>query len=279
VASVFITGSTDGLGLMAAELLLREGHAVTLHARNDQRAADARARVPEATGVLIGDLSSIEAMRSVAEQANAAGRFDAVIHNAGVGYREAHRIKTVDGLAHVFAINVLAPYLVTALMTRPDRLVYLSSGMVRGGDGDLADPQWTARRWNGSQAYSDSKLFDVMLAFGVARRWNDVRSNSIEPGWVPTKMGGPGAPDDMSLAPVTQAWLAVSSEPAASVTGQHFFHQRTRGTPAVAHSAEAQDALFDYCAGLTGTPLPVWQQLRTQNLGSDYLDQPGDSHV
>ena len=257
MASVFITGSTDGLGLMAAELLLREGHAVTLHARDDQRAAHARTRVPEAAGVLIGDLSSIEAMRSVAEQANAAGRFDAVIHNAGVGYREAQRIETLDGLAHVFAINVLAPYLVTALMTRPDRLVYLSSGMARGGDSDLADPQWTARRWNGFQAYSDSKLLDVILAFGVARRWNDVRSNSVEPGWVPTKMGGPGAPDDMSLAPVTQAWLAVSSEPAARVTGQHFFHQRTRGTPPVAHSAEAQDALFDYCAGLTGVPLPV----------------------
>jgi NAD(P)-dependent dehydrogenase (short-subunit alcohol dehydrogenase family) len=256
VASVFITGSTDGLGLMAAELLLAEGHAVTLHARNDQRAADARARVPEAAGVLIGDLSSIDAMRSVAEQANAGGRFDAVIHNAGVGYREAHRIETVDGLAHVFAINVLAPYLVTALMTRPNRLVYLSSGMARGGDADLADPQWTARRWSGSQAYSDSKLFDVMLAFGVARRWNDVRSNSVEPGWVPTKVGGPGAPDDMSLAPVTQAWLAVSGERAASVTGQHFFHQHARDTPAVAQSAEVQDALFDYCAELTGTSLP-----------------------
>lgn len=257
MANVFITGSTDGLGLMAAELLLREGHAVTLHARNDQRADDARARVPKATGVLVGDLSSIEAMRSVAGQANAAGRFDAVIHNAGVGYREPHRIETVDGLAHVFAINVLAPYLLTALMSRPDRLVYLSSGMACGGDGDLADPQWTTRRWDGSQAYSDSKLFDIMLAFGVARRWTEVRSNSVEPGWVPTKMGGPGAPDDMSLAPVTQAWLAVSGAPEAGVTGQHFFHRRTRGTPPVAHSAEAQDALFDYCAGLTGTPLPV----------------------
>ena len=107
------------------------------------------------------------------------------------------------------------------------------------------------------QAYSDSKLFDIMLAFGAARRWNDVRSNSVEPGWVSTKMGGPGAPDDISLAPVTQAWLAVSGEPAASVTGQHFYHQRTVGTPAVAHSAEAQDGLFDYCAALTGTAFPV----------------------
>jgi NAD(P)-dependent dehydrogenase (short-subunit alcohol dehydrogenase family) len=257
VARVFITGSSDGLGLMAAELLVREGHAVTVHARNDQRATDVMARIPGASGVLIGDLSSIEAMRSVADQANAVGRFDAVIHNAAVGYREPQRIETVDGLAHVFAINVLAAYLLTALMTRPDRLVYLSSGMARGGDGDLADPQWTARRWNGSQAYSDSKLFDVVLAFGVARRWDDVRSNSVEPGWVATKMGGKGAPDDISLAPVTQAWLAVSNDPAADVTGQHLYHQQTRETPAIARSTEAQEALLDYCAGLSGAPLPL----------------------
>lgn len=256
MARVFITGSTDGLGLMAAELLLRDGHAVTLHARNDQRAAEVSARVPGADGVLVGDLSSIAATRAVADQADDTGRFTAVIHNAGVGYREPHRIETVDGLEHVFAINVLAPYLLTALMTRPDRLVYLSSGMAKGGDGDLQDPQWTTRRWNGAQAYSDSKLFDIMLAFGVARHWPDIRSNSVEPGWVPTKMGGAGAPDDLSLAPVTQAWLAVSDDPAAVVTAQHFYHQRARGTAPVAHSAERQDALLGYCAELTGTPLP-----------------------
>ncbi len=257
MASVFITGSTDGLGLMAAQLLLRDGHAVTLHARNEQRASEAKAALPAVVGVLVGDLSSIAAMRSVAAQANTAGRFDAVIHNVGVGYREPRRIETTDGLAHVFAINVLAPYLLTALMTRPDRLVYLSSGMARGGDDDLHDPQWAARHWNGSQAYSDSKLFDIVLAFGVARQWSDVRSNSVEPGWVPTKMGGPGAPDDLSLAPVTQAWLAASSDPDALVTGQHFYHQRPRSTPAVASSTDAQDALLDYCAGLTGTSLPA----------------------
>jgi len=257
MAQILITGSTDGLGLMAAELLAGDGHAITLHARNQQRAAAVRERLPTADHIVIGDLASIDGMRQVAKEANSIGRFDAVIHNAGVGYREPRRVGTPDGLSHVFAINVLAPYLLTALITPPDRLVYLSSGMHRAGNPALDDLQWTKRRWDGAQAYSDSKLFDVMLAFGVARRWNDVRSNSVEPGWVPTKMGGPGAPDDMSLAPVTQAWLAVSSEPAAGVTGQHFFHQQTRGTPAVAHSAEAQDALFDYCAGLTGTPWPV----------------------
>jgi NAD(P)-dependent dehydrogenase (short-subunit alcohol dehydrogenase family) len=107
---------------------------------------------------------------------------------------------------------VLAPYLLTALITPLDRLVYLSSGMHVGGDPYLRDPQWAARRWNGAQAYSDSKLLDVVLAFAVARRWRSVLSNALEPGWVPTKMGGPGAPDDLSLAPVTQVWLAVSDD-------------------------------------------------------------------
>ena len=168
---VLITGSSDGLGLMAGELLARDGHEVTLHARNDARAGDARTALPTAAHVVVGDLAALKGMHQVAEQANKLGRYDAVIHNAGVGYREPRRIQTADGFSHVFAINVLAPYLLTALMTRPDRLVYLSSGMHRGGQPDLADLQWVGRHWNGSQAYSDSKLFDVVLAFAVARLW------------------------------------------------------------------------------------------------------------
>jgi NAD(P)-dependent dehydrogenase (short-subunit alcohol dehydrogenase family) len=191
MARILVTGSSDGLGLMAARLLVEDGHEVTLHARNDARADDARNELPAAMDVVVGDLSSISGMRQVAEQANVLGKYHAVIHNAGIGYREPRRIETVDGLSHVFAINVLAPYLVTALMTRPDRLVYLSSGMHRGGDPDLSDLQWERRPWNGAQAYADSKLFDVVLAFSVARRWPDVLSNALEPGWVPTKMGGP----------------------------------------------------------------------------------------
>jgi NAD(P)-dependent dehydrogenase (short-subunit alcohol dehydrogenase family) len=256
MARVFITGSADGLGLMAARLLVDQGHLVTLHARSAARAADARAAVPGADATVTGDLSRLDEVRGLAGQLNALGRFDAVIYNAGVGYREPRRIQTAAGLAHVFAINVLAPYLLTALITRPGRLVYLSSGMARGGDPSLDDPQWTRRRWNGSQAYSDSKLFDILLAFAVARRWPHVRSNSVDPGWVPTKMGGRGAPGDLSLGPVTQAWLAVSDDPAAQVTGEHFYHRRQAAALPAARSAEHQDALLDYCASLTGTPLP-----------------------
>jgi NAD(P)-dependent dehydrogenase (short-subunit alcohol dehydrogenase family) len=257
VSRVFITGSAAGLGLMAGRLLAGQGHEVTLHARSQARAEDARSALPQAGHVVVGDLSSMEQTRAVAEQVNARGRFDAVIHNAGVGYREPRRAQTADGLEHVFAVNVLAPYLLTALITRPRRLVYLSSGMHTGGSADLADPQWASRRWNGAQAYADSKLFDVLLAFGVARRWRGVRSNSVEPGWVATKMGGPGAPDDLSLAPVTQAWLAVSDDPAALATGQHFYHQRIQPVHPDAHSARYQDALLGYCGELTGTPLPA----------------------
>ena len=256
MAKILITGSTDGLGLMAAELLADAGHAVTLHARNQQRADAARERLPAADHVVVGDLASIDGMRQVAREANSIGRFGAVIHNAGVGYREPRRIQTPDGLSHVFAINVLAPYLLTALITPPDRLVYLSSGMHRAGQPALDDLQWTKRRWDGAQAYSDSKLFDVMLAFAVARRWPGVLSNALEPGWVPTKMGGPGAPDDLSLAAVTQVWLAVSDDPAAAVTGNYFYHQEPRDVHQAARSVEIQDGLLDRCAELTGVVLP-----------------------
>src|SRR5947209_2282909 len=185
MSRVLITGSSDGLGLMAAQRLLAAGHEVVLHARNQGRAGDARAAAPKAHGVVIGDLSSIDETRGLADQANRLGPFDAVIHNAGVGDRE-RRIETVDGLEHIFAINVLAPYLLTALIDQPKRLVYLSSGMHRGGDPDFTDLQWARRRWNGSQAYSDSKLIDVMLAFAMARRWPDARYYVFDHGSVCT---------------------------------------------------------------------------------------------
>jgi len=117
--------------------------------------------------------------------------------NGNALQNERRRIETVDGLPHVFATNTLVPYILTALIRKPKRLVYLSSGMHRGGDPSLKDLLWRERPWNGSSAYADSKLHDAILAFAVARRWPEVLSNAVEPGWVPTKMGGPDAPDGL----------------------------------------------------------------------------------
>jgi NAD(P)-dependent dehydrogenase (short-subunit alcohol dehydrogenase family) len=257
MARVFITGSADGLGQMAAQLLIEQAHKVVLHARSEQRGEEALLAVPGADSVVIGDLTSIAQTRKVADQVNTLGSFDAVIHNAGIGYREPRRIATEDGLPQVFAVNTLAPYILTALIEQPKRLVYLSSGLHQSGDASLKDLVWERRPWQGQQAYSDTKLHDVLLAFAIARRRPAVLSNALEPGWVPTKMGGPGAPDDLDAAHRTQVWLAVSQDPGAMVTGKYFFHMRLRKPNPASHDTERQEALLDACRRLSGVDLPV----------------------
>lgn len=256
MASVLVTGSADGLGKMAALLLASGGHRVILHARSEKRAAEAMSAVPGAYSAVIGDLASLQAMRDVAQQVNRLGRLDAVIHNAAIGYRESTRGSTVDGLPPVFAINSLAPYVLTALIQRPHRLIYVSSGMHHGAEPGLDDLTWTQRRWIGSRAYAESKLHNVILALAIARRWPDVLSNALEPGWVATKMGGPGAPDDLEAAPKTQVWLATSDDAAAKVSGGYFFHMKRRQPNRIAADVGVQDRFIAECARISGVPLP-----------------------
>lgn len=256
MARVFVTGSSDGLGRMAAELLIEQGHRVVLHARNEKRGKEAMAAIPQAETVVLGDLSSIAQTRGVAEQVNKLGGFDAVIHNAGVGYREPRRIETEDGLPHVFAVNTLAPYILTALIQRPKRLVYLSSGLHQSGDASLKDLAWKDRPWQGQQAYSDTKLHDVLLAFAMARRWPGVLSNALEPGWVATKMGGAIATDNLDEGHRTQVWLAVSEDPAAKVTGEYFYHMKRRSPKAATREPQLQEMLLEACARFSKVTVP-----------------------
>lgn len=257
MARVFITGSSDGLGRRAAQLLVGEGHAVVLHARTEERGKQALTAVPGARNVVIGDLASMQQTRGVAEQVNSLGAFDAVIHNAGVGYRAPRRVATADGLPNEFAVNTLAPYILTALIRKPKRLVYLSSGLHQHGDSSLHDLGWEQRRWQGQQAYSDTKLHDVLLAFAMARRWPDVLSNALEPGWVPTKMGGSGAPDDLEEGSRTQVWLAVSDDRAATVTGQYFYHMRLREPNPATRDRNKQEKLLEECWRFSGIEMPA----------------------
>ena len=194
MARVFITGSSDGLGRMAARVLIEQGHEVVVHGRNNGRTRDALEAAAGARAAVTGDLSTIAGARTVADQVNKLGRFNAVIHNAGVGYRETRRVETEPGVPSIFAVNVLAAYILTALIDRPGRLVYVSSGTHHGVRPRMDDLLWTKRAWSGFSAYAESKLYDVLLAFVVARRWKDVKSNALEPGWVATKMGGPFSP-------------------------------------------------------------------------------------
>ncbi|MHC2572362.1 SDR family NAD(P)-dependent oxidoreductase [Rhizobium leguminosarum] len=254
MSRIFITGSTDGLGLAAARTLMKEGHDVVLHARSRERAAAISDISAAALGLVIGDLAGAAETRSIAEQVNAIGRMDAVIHNAGI-YLERSRGETPDGHAKTLAVNVLAPYMLTAWITRPDRLIYLSSGMHRSGSTALDDIDWKKRPWNASQAYSESKLYIATLAASVARHWPDVLSNAVDPGWVPTKMGGAGAPDDLEMGHLTQIWLATSDAGAAKVSGGYWYHRHRREAAAEVGDPGFQDALVERLVELTGVRL------------------------
>jgi len=252
VSRIFITGSSDGLGLMAAQLLVDQGHSVVLHARNIQRAEATHRKLPGAEAIVTGDLASLQQMCSVADEVNTLGTFDSIIHNAAVGYREPQRMETENGFAHVFAINSLAPYVLTALIHPPRRHIYISSELHKQGDPSLSDLHWSKRPWEGQQAYSDSKLHNVLLAFAIARRLPGVRCNAMTPGWVQTKMGGPSANDDLDQAHRTQAWLATSDDPSSQVSGRYFYHFKAEEPLAAALDERLQDRFVAACEQLTG---------------------------
>lgn len=255
MARVFVTGSSDGIGRRTAADLLAAGHEVVLHARTDERAAEALAALPGAAGVAVGDLASFASTRALADQANDLGPYDVVIHNAGIGGGVPARTESADGLELILHVNALAPYLLTALMPLPTRLVYLTSGLEADGVADLDDLQWQTKAWDGMQAYSDSKLWDVVLAFAVARRHPEVISNAVDPGWIRTKLGGPNATDDLPEGADTQVWLASSDDPEATASGRYLKRRQVLTPNPAAGKVDLQEAFLAECARLTGVTL------------------------
>jgi NAD(P)-dependent dehydrogenase (short-subunit alcohol dehydrogenase family) len=243
MARIFITGSADGLGQLAAKALVTSGHQVVLHARNEKRAKEALHKLPGEQTFVTGDLSSIDESIKLASKVNALGMFDAIIHNAGVYNVSAKEL---------FAVNTLAPYILTCLIAKPKRLVYLSSDMHESGRSKL-----TSFTTNiGSITYSDTKLHVVMLCKAVTRKWTDVYANGVNPGWVPTKMGGSGAPDDLHKGYETQVWLAASNDEKARVSGRFFYHQKEIRSNPEADDLQLQEKFMDVCKQITGISFP-----------------------
>jgi NAD(P)-dependent dehydrogenase (short-subunit alcohol dehydrogenase family) len=241
VSRVLVTGSADGLGRLAAQSLTSAGHDVVVHARNRQRAGALEPLVDLGAELVIADFTDRDDVRRLADELNHAQPLDAVIHNAGVWRGPA-----------VMPVNIIAPYLLTALLRAPRRLVYLSSSSHYGGRASTAQVDWRGQR---AGSYEDSKLFVTTLAAAVARLRPEVLCNAVDPGWVPTKMGGASARDDLDLGHETQEWLAVSDEPAALTTGGYWYHRQRRQPHAAVHDQAFQDQLLQALARETAVAL------------------------
>jgi NAD(P)-dependent dehydrogenase (short-subunit alcohol dehydrogenase family) len=241
MSRILVTGSTDGLGRLTAESLLEQGHDVVVHARNEHRSTALRPLIQHGAELVIGDFTDRDAVRHVADQLGGGLPLDAVIHNVGVW----------SGAA-VMPVNIIAPYLLTALLPLPKRLIYLSSSSHYSGRPALDGVDWKGTR---SGSYSDSKLYVTTLATAVARLRPEVLSNAVDPGWVPTRMGGAGAPDDLDLGHETQEWLAVSDDPEATTSGGYWHHRQQRPPHRAVNDVSFQDQLLKTLAQETGLSL------------------------
>jgi NAD(P)-dependent dehydrogenase (short-subunit alcohol dehydrogenase family) len=256
MSRIFVTGSAQGIGAECARQLIDLGHEVVLHARDADRALQAMATNRAASAVVTGELADMASTRTLARAAEAAGPYDAIIHNAGVGGGKSGRVVTVDGLERIFQINVVAPYLLTSLMSLAPRMIYLTSGLEAQGHWVPEDLQWTDREWDSMQAYSDSKLHDSMLSYELAARYPEFAVNAVDPGWIKTRLGGPDAWDSVDLGAETQVWLATSEAIAAAMTGQYFKRRESIDPNPVTQDIAARADLMAELERITGATLP-----------------------
>ncbi len=194
MTTVCLTGSTDGIGLAAARQLVAEGHRVVVHGRSEERGRPVADELD--ADLVVGDLAVLAEVRGLADQLRDLGGVDVLAHNAGVWVRDETPRVTVDGFETTFAVNVLAPHLLTSLLGDAvrSRLLWLGSGMAGSG---RPKPTALGGSREPRQAYADSKACDVALALGWARRRPDLVVAAVDPGWVKTKLASGGAPGEV----------------------------------------------------------------------------------
>ncbi|MDD0851534.1 SDR family NAD(P)-dependent oxidoreductase [Halobacteriovorax sp. GB3] len=242
---IFVTGSTTGLGNLAAKALIEQGHDVFLHARNEKRAQEVSENTHGHKDILIGDLSKPNEIQKLAKNLRELGQMDSVIHNAGISYIDTPEYNELQ-MTKTFCVNVFAPYYLTRNIQIPKRLVYLSSDLHYQGHFDLSNLQFEKKLWNSGQAYNDSKLLLTMLAKSFSFEFKESFVNAVDPGWVPTRMGGKSATDDLKKGFETQVWLCSDKDLSCRITGKYFFHKCDIAPHEAVNDIEKRKMLLDY---------------------------------
>ena len=262
--TILVTGATDGIGRATARELVERGCAVIVHGRDEQRAGEAARELAAATGSpdvtwVAGDFGSLAGVRAMAEQVlRACPRLDVLINNAGIAVRD--RRLSADGYESTLAVNHLAPFLLTVLLldrlreSAPARIVNVSSGVHASGRIDLDDLQME-RRFDGWQAYCNSKLANALFTCELARRVDaaELTANFLHPGVIDTKLlhvnFGGGSPVEAGAR--TPVYLALDSD-VAGVTGAYFVDRRRARASSLAGNRRMARELWRVSEALTG---------------------------
>lgn len=270
---VLVTGATDGIGRETARALTRRGARVLVHGRDPGRLRATAEELAQIGGrpvpePVAADLASLAAVRSLAAEIDARGhRLAVVVHNAGVYMKR--RDLSADGHEMTFAVNHLAPFLLTHLLldracgAELRRIVNVSSIAHSRGRVDLEDPQLLRQPFNSYASYATSKLANVLFTVELARRLaaRGVAVNALHPGVASTKLLTEGfemeGSDSLADSSATSVLLALDSS-VEGVSGRYFMH----GMQSPAHPVASDELLirrfYELSAAITGaTPLPA----------------------
>jgi len=274
--SVLITGGTGGIGRATAIGLARMGARVGITGRDPTRTEQAAAGIRSASGnpavdAFAADMTSqAEIRRLAAAVLEACPRLDVLVNNAGGSW--AHRHVTADGLERTFALNHLAPYLLTNLVldrlkaSAPSRVVTVASGAHARGRIDFDDLQGE-RAYSANRAYSQSKLANILFSNELARRLEGtgVTANSLHPGVVATNFGAEDQARFFTLMkrlvfPLlktpeqgAQTSIYVASSPELNgVTGQYFANRKPKRASKAAYDLHVAGRLWQVSSELVG---------------------------